>query len=581
MFDFISRSIKISGKYRKKLITGMVMVFVQNLSLIMSFSAIYFAFYYLDDVSAGSIGLVVGILGAGFLFNFLCNWLQNKFIAGVFFSIYKDYRLDVGERLKKARMGYFSEQSLSNILSCFTNILRNLENLSQLTFTFTISGMSLSFFLLLGLFSMNVKIGALSLILVAIAWSFVFLMFKTGKKYIREEHQATALFSDALIDGLRGIPVLRSFPHVKESEIKEIHSAVYKTAHDIEKKQTDIEVKFTIYSKIFGTILHASSLITTLYACYLFTQNEVTMPQALTLSAASFMLFGGLKQLDASSLLLVKNPAHLDYLNEIMDIPNIENGEIFSIDGVKNIEFEHVKFGYTGDKTVINDMSFKIAEGSKTAIVGPSGSGKTTLINLMARFYDVDSGVIKIGGQNIKDYNVDALLKNLSLVFQDVYLFSDTVKNNIKFAKPDATDEEIIEVSKKAMCHDFIMKMKDGYDTVIGEGGSNISGGEKQRISIARALLKDAPIVLLDEATSSVDPENEYEILKAIDVLCKGKTVISIAHRLSTVKHADQILTINEGILAQRGTHDELMKEEGIYSDFIKARENAKSWTLA
>ncbi len=580
MFEFINRSLAIAGKNKNKMIAGMVMVFLQNFSLILSFIAIYTSYSYLDNLTPDKLWLIIILLFASFFFIFICNWLQNVLIGGVFTSVYRDYRLEVGEKLKKANMGYFTEQSLSKILSCFTNVLKSLENLSQLTFTFTISGLSISFFLLLGLFNMNSKIGLLSLVFVIIAWIFVFLMFYSNKKYIEEEHHATAKFSDALMDGLRGIPVLRSFPSIEEKEIEEIHSGVYKSADAIREKSIKLEIVYTIYSRIFGTILNAGSLLVTLYACYLYTEGEVNLAQTLTLSAASFMLFGGLKQLDASSILLVKNPALLNYLNEVMDIPLIEEGELHSVSNEKTIEFDRVNFSYTEDKPVIKDVSFIIKEGSKTAIVGPSGSGKTTIINLMARFYDIESGVIKLAGKDIREYKIDTLLANMSLVFQDVYLFNDTVKNNVKFAKPNATDEEIIEVCKKAMCHDFIMDMPNGYDTLIGEGGSNISGGEKQRISIARALLKNAPIVLLDEATSSVDPENEYEILKAIDVLCQGKTVVSIAHRLSTVKNADQILVIDDGKLVQQGTHKELLEKEGIYSEFIRARESASNWQI-
>ena len=199
---------------------------------------------------------------------------------------------------------------------------------------------------------------------------------------------------------------------------------------------------------------------------------------------------------------------------------------------------------------------------------------------MISRFYDVESGKIKLGNNDIRDYKVETLLKNLSLVFQQVYLFQDTIENNIRFAKPQASHEEVVEAAKRAHCHDFIMELPKGYNTMVGEGGSSLSGGEKQRISIARALLKNAPVILLDEATSSVDPENEYEILAAIEELSKGHTVISIAHRLSTVRKADQILVIDDGRLVQEGKHEDLINQEGIYYAFIKARERAANWKL-
>lgn len=266
-------------------------------------------------------------------------------------------------------------------------------------------------------------------------------------------------------------------------------------------------------------------------------------------------------------------------MDEVLDIPEISDGALEIIEN-QDIVFEKVNFSYDKRNPVLKDISFTIPQGSNTAIVGPSGSGKTTIINLISRFYDIDSGEIRLGGKDIRDYRVEKLLKNLSLVFQDVYLFQDTIENNIRFANPGASHEEVVEAAKKAHCHNFIMELPDGYGTMVGEGGSSLSGGEKQRVSIARALLKNAQIILLDEATSSVDPENESEILAAIKELSKGHTVISIAHRLSTVKKADQILVIDDGKLVQEGKHNELINEEGIYSAFINARERAANWKL-
>lgn len=244
-----------------------------------------------------------------------------------------------------------------------------------------------------------------------------------------------------------------------------------------------------------------------------------------------------------------------------------------------DIEFRDVSFGYDS-RIVLHDLNFKIPQNSTTAIVGPSGSGKSTLCNLIARFYDVNSGTITVGGTDICRFTCDSLLKNISMVFQNVYLFRDTIKNNIKFGSPNATDEQIIAAAKAARCHDFIMALPDGYDTVIGEGGSSLSGGEKQRISIARAMLKDAPIVILDEATASIDPENEHLIQEAISALTHGKTIITIAHRLATIENADQILVIDGGTVAQRGTHKELLQQEGTYKKFIQIREQAEGWRI-
>ncbi len=578
MFEFITRSLAMAGKHQACFKKGMFWVFIKDFALLISFSAVYLGFVNMENMTRQKLGLIVVILVFSFCFNFLANWFLNKNIAGVFFTIYKDYRLNVGERLKTAPMGYFNEQSLSKILACFTNIIKNLENFSQMAVIFIISGASVSFFILIGMFFMNIKMGMLALVLVIVAWLFVNLLFHKMKAVITEGHQIEAEFNDALVNGIRGVSVLRTFPNIDKQHEKEIHGAVYRTTDAVKEIYQRAEMIFTVYAKIFNAFLGIASLLMSIYACLLFTNAEIELAQALTLCVASFMLFSGLKQLGDSAILMVKNPAHLDYLNEVLDIPKLKDGELKALP-TSDISFNKVSFAYD-KKAVLKDINFAIKAGSKTAIVGPSGSGKTTIINLIARFYDIEQGEITIGGNNIKDYKVDVLLKDLSLVFQDVYLFNDTIKNNIRFAKPDATDEEIIAAAKRAMCHDFISAMPDGYESIVGEGGSSLSGGEKQRISIARALLKDANIVLLDEATSSVDPENEYEIMTAISELCQGKTVISIAHRLSTVKSADQILVISDGELVQIGKHDELIEKEGIYQNFIKAREKAVEWEL-
>ena len=264
---------------------------------------------------------------------------------------------------------------------------------------------------------------------------------------------------------------------------------------------------------------------------------------------------------------------------EILDTPQMDiSGEMIT-PANRNLTAENVEFSYEKRK-VIDGISAQIPEKTTTAIVGPSGGGKTTLVNLLARFWDVDAGTVALGGRNVKDYDMDSLMENFSFVFQNVYLFHDTIANNIRFGQPDAPMEKVIEAAKKACCHEFIEALPEGYNMVIGEGGASLSGGEKQRISIARAMMKDAPVIFLDEATANVDPENENDLMKAIQALTEEKTVIMIAHRLKTVEHADQILVIDHGKIVQQGTHENLMKEEGIYRNFISERREAASWKV-
>ncbi|HFV2768978.1 TPA: ABC transporter ATP-binding protein [Streptococcus agalactiae] len=576
---FIKLSFKLAGQYKNRLKAGMLLIFLQNASVLFGFFALFLAFGWMNEITVGHIWTIFGVLFASFLFNFLTGWAKSGLSDGVFFGIFKDYRLAVGEKLKKAPMGYFAEQSLSRIMAAFTNVMKSLENYSAMSIDFAVSGISISFFLLIGMLGVNIKIGILTLICLIFIWLCVLLMTNQAKKEIAREHTAITKLGDALVDSISGIPVLRSFPLVNESVEEKIHSKLKNASEELRLTQVHFEMVFVIYARIFSTIINLSSLLVTLFSCYLYTKGEVLLPQALTVSAAGFMIFGGLKQLENAAILMVKNPANMQYLEEVLDIPEISDG---TLEVMKNndIVFDKVNFAYDKRNPVLKDLSFTISQGSRTAIVGPSGSGKTTIINLISRFYDVDSGEIRLGNKDIRDYKVESLLKNLSLVFQDVYLFRDTIENNIRFANPDASHEEVVEAAKKARCHNFIMELPDGYNTMVGEGGSSLSGGEKQRISITRALLKNAPIILLDEATSSVDPENEYEILAAIEELSKGHTVISIAHRLSTVKKADQILVIDRGTLVQAGNHSDLICKEGIYSSFIQARERAANWTL-
>ncbi|MBQ4521749.1 MAG: ATP-binding cassette domain-containing protein [Lachnospiraceae bacterium] len=312
---------------------------------------------------------------------------------------------------------------------------------------------------------------------------------------------------------------------------------------------------------------------------WFFIQDSMELSECIVMMISSFIMYTGLDNAGMFSSLLRVVDFVVDKAKEILELPEMDiegmdvKSESFDID-VENVTFSYDK------KVIIDDLSVHIPEKTTTAIVGLSGGGKTTLCHLIARFWDVDKGKVTLGGRDIKEYSMDSLMKNFSFVFQNVYLFQDTIANNIRFGQPEASMEQVIEAAKKACCHDFIMRLPNGYETVIGEGGASLSGGEKQRISIARAIMKDAPIIILDEATANVDPENEKELVEAIDALTKEKTILMIAHRLKTVRNADQILVIDKGRIAEQGKHEELMKKDGIYKRFVNARETAGSWKL-
>ena len=313
--------------------------------------------------------------------------------------------------------------------------------------------------------------------------------------------------------------------------------------------------------------------------CFFYCEGSMNALTAVVMVISAFIVYASLETAGNYSALLRVVDVSVTRAQEILDTPQMDiTGEMITPEN-RNLAAEDVEFSYE-KKKVIDGVSVQIPEKTTTAIVGPSGGGKTTLVNLLARFWDVDAGTVTLGGRNVKDYDMDSLMENFSFVFQNVYLFHDTIANNIRFGQPDAPMEKVIEAAKKACCHEFIEALPEGYDTVIGEGGASLSGGEKQRISIARAMMKDAPVIFLDEATANVDPENENDLMKAIQALTKEKTVIMIAHRLKTVEHADQILVIDHGKIVQQGTHENLMKEEGIYQNFISERREAASWKV-
>lgn len=312
----------------------------------------------------------------------------------------------------------------------------------------------------------------------------------------------------------------------------------------------------------------------------LYTGGRMELLNCVMLCICSFLLTEGLEQAGTQSSLLRVVDTCVDQAADILDLPAMDISGAELTPEHHDLHADHITFSY-GEKQIIHGVTLDIPERTTTAIVGPSGGGKTTLCHLLSRFWDVDAGQVTLGGHDVREYDMDSLMRNFSFVFQNVYLFHDTIANNICFGQPDAPIEQVIAAAKKARCHDFIMKLPQGYDTVIGEAGGSLSGGERQRLSIARAMMKDAPIVILDEATANVDPENEQELMEAIQKLTQEKTVIMIAHRLKTVRHADQILVVDKGRIVQRGTHDELMKQDGIYRRFISGREQAVGWKLS
>ena len=328
-----------------------------------------------------------------------------------------------------------------------------------------------------------------------------------------------------------------------------------------------------LISKLTGVVIAAASI-------WFYMSGSMDLVYTITMLMCSFMIFESLDAAGVYTALLKIIGKGVDLANEITDLPQMDiDGEDIK-PANRDIRLENVSFAYENRK-IIDNVTLDIKENTTTAIVGPSGGGKTTITSLIARFWDVQEGKVTLGGRDVRDYSFDSLMENFSFVFQRVYLFEDTIANNIRFGRPDASMEEVIAAAKKASCHDFIMALPDGYDTLVGEGGASLSGGEKQRIAIARAIMKDSPIIILDEATANVDPENEKELTEAIENLTREKTIIMIAHRLKTVRHADQIIVVDKGQIVQKGKHEDLIKQEGIYRNFVSGRKQAVSWKIS
>ena len=465
--------------------------------------------------------------------------------------------------------------STGNILNSITTGLGTLENMGIRMIDNFVGGYLnfLVIFVSLALFSPVTALIALA----AAALSFLCLLAIShySAQNAPVEAAANRDMTGAILEYARGLAVVKSFGKSGVSM-----DSVRKAVADSRRIHLKIEWGYLPANALHLLALKCGSVGLALAASMMCLNGRMDFSIALMFIFFSFSIFASLEPISDS--------AHtLSVINDAMDQLDALRGEhLIDADGRDipldrfDIEFRHVTFGYDS-RPVLRDVSFAIPEKTSTAIVGPSGSGKTTICSLLARFYDPQEGSVCVGGHNLRELTCDSLLSNISMVFQNVYLFNDTIRANICFGRPDATEEEMIAAAKKARCHDFIMALPNGYDTIVGEGGGTLSGGERQRISIARAMLKDAPIIILDEATASIDPENEHLIQSALSELTRGKTILTIAHRLATIQNADQILVVDDGRIAERGTHDELMRHNGVYRRFIEIREKAEGWRIA
>ena len=513
--------------------------------------------------------MAISVVGAAF-----CWYLAHNSEGHANYRMCGEKRIHIGERMKYMPMGYFNAQSLGSLTAAATSTMADLESMSFAVIARTVVGMIRTTIFSLAIMCFDWRIG-----LVFFVGMLLFLwvnsrLLKKSRELSPGRLAAQTKLVDAVLEYIQGMSVVRAFHGDKAA-----NQTLNNTIKETENQNFKLERKRIPYNVLEQVVLRVTSVLAILLSIWLFLQGNMSLFTCLMMVVSAFLVYSELESAGEMFFMLPMIDASIDRVEEIDRAPKMDEGGSVQVPKSHDITFDHVDFSY-GDRKIIDDVSFTIPEGTTTAIVGPSGSGKTTLTSLMARFWDVKKGSVKLGGIDVKDYSLDSLMSNFSMVFQNVYLFNDSIENNIKFGKPAASHEEVVAAAKAARCHEFIMALPDGYNTVIGEGGATISGGERQRLSIARAMLKDAPIVILDEATANVDPENEAELQAAIEALTGGKTIIMIAHRLKTVRHANQILVVDHGRIVQHGTHDQLIQQKGIYADFILNRKAAIDWKI-
>lgn len=575
-FDFCGK--KNRNKFYKSLILGVLFGLMEAMKIPAIMLMIDGALR--QEVTPGLIGKCFGILLvsviAGSVVKYYITILQCE--AGYYTASNK--RIQIAEHMRYLPMGYFNRNSLGQITSVVTNTMEQLADVSTGVVMMTLQGIFATMVITLFILCYDWRIGLVAVGGILLFFGVNSILQKRSQTLAPVKAESDTDVVAKVLEYVQGITEVRSY-NLTGSTTQKLNASI----EENRRINTEMELKFVPLMQIQSGIIKLTGVVMTLLSIYLYLQGRMVLLNCIGMIICSFLVLDSLGTAGNYSALLRVVDTGIDKVKAVLDLPemDIEGKEIAPKH--YDVDINHVDFYYEKDSTnikskIIDDVSVHIPERTTTAIVGPSGGGKTTLCHLIARFWDVDQGSITLGGEDVRNYSMDSLMKNFSFVFQNVYLFQDTIANNIRFGQEDAPMEKVIEAAKKACCHDFIMALPDGYETVIGEGGASLSGGEKQRISIARAIMKDAPVIILDEATANVDPENEKELMDAIDALTKEKTIFMIAHRLKTVRNADRILVLDHGKIVQQGKHDELIKQEGIYKRFVESRELAASWKL-
>lgn len=579
MLKIIRRVLRLSGNLSKRIWGSFICGFLESMFGLLPIAAVFLVLIELQNgqpITGQTWGIVIGLIAGGLILRMIFKYLVYRLQSTAGFEFVARERIALGDRLRNVPMGFFHDNSVGDITATVTTDLNFLENYSMHILDKVTTGV-LSMIVMAGcILAFDWRIGLIFVAGILLSFPIYSHMQKKGKALSAKRQKIQSEAVAATLEYVQGISVVKSF-NMCDKNLSDIEDAYESNA----AASYGVERVFTPLNMTYSMVFRISACMIMLCAGILAVGGDLSFANLAVILIASFTIFNPIEVMGQMTTMIRTMDAALDRVERIKQAKKIdENGRDIPLDSF-DIGFEHVSFAYENGNPILKDVSFSIPQGSMTAIVGPSGGGKTTITRLIARFWDVQEGSITIGGHDVKEFTCDSLLKNMSMVFQNVYLFHDTIENNIKFGCPDAPHEQVVEAAKKACCHDFISALPQGYDTVIGEGGSTLSGGEKQRISIARAMLKDAPIILLDEATASVDPENEVHLQQAISALVKNKTLIVIAHRLSTIRDADQILVVDNGKIVEKGVHAELIQQKGIYQKFWNIRQKARNWKLA
>ena len=573
MLKILHRIVCMTGKYSSRIRASYITSFIKGIMmkapLIFSFIAISL---FMKGQMQEKICLYLGIglvlcIALEAVFEHITNVLQSA--TG--YEVFADMRMRLGDHLRKLPMGYFTEGNMGKISTVLCTDMVFIEECCMSVLSELVTFMISQGLMTLMMFVMDIRLGISALVVVL---AFIIVgncMMKTTLAHSKTKQEGSESLTEEVLDFAEGIGVIKSFNMLGEKS-KSLSAEFEKSC----RESIDFEKSYGPWARALYLTYGIGTSFMLAVAGLLFAKGEMSPDYMVGMILFLFDLFISIESYYGQITRLTVTAASLDRIEEVFQAEELHDSADIALskNAGKNdsfVEYNNVSFGYT-EKNVLNHISFTMKKGEMTALVGPSGGGKSTIASLLARFWDIKEGTIKVDGKDIKNISLGSLMDQISMVFQRVYLFKDTIYNNIIIGRPDATKEEVIEAAKKARCYDLIMSFPEGFDTVIGEGGTSLSGGEKQRLSIARCILKDSPIVILDEATASVDADNERAIQEAISELCKNKTLLVIAHRLKTIKDADQILVISDGKIIERGNHEKLMKKDGVYAHMVSVQ---------